>query len=95
MTDPPLKQMGARLDLVRSLGRYSWNPDIPEVEDHAYWARFATSAAPPGPRLFLPRAPYFFSFAASFFLIFFSSCLYFPRAFRAPIIAPRTFFDRK
>src|SRR6185369_10025957 len=35
--DPPLKQWDRDWIWFEAWGRYSWNPDIDETEDHAYW----------------------------------------------------------
>jgi hypothetical protein len=37
IADPPLKQWDRDWIWYEAWGRYSWNPDIPEKEDHAYW----------------------------------------------------------
>jgi hypothetical protein len=37
IADPPLKQWDRDWIWFDAWARYSWNPDIPEKEDHAYW----------------------------------------------------------
>ena len=41
-TDPPLKQWKRDWIWFEAWARYSWNPDIPEAEDRAYWIRRLT-----------------------------------------------------
>jgi hypothetical protein len=36
-TDPPLKQWDRDWIWFEAWARYSWSPDVPESEDHAYW----------------------------------------------------------
>ena len=37
IADPPLKQWDRDWIWFEAWARYSWNPDVPEAEDHAYW----------------------------------------------------------
>lgn len=37
IADPPLKQWDRDWIWYEAWARYSWNPDFPEKEDHAYW----------------------------------------------------------
>ena len=37
IADPPLKQWERDWIWFEAWGRYAWNPDVPEAEDHAYW----------------------------------------------------------
>jgi hypothetical protein len=37
IADPPLKQWDRDWIWFEAWARYSWNPDVPEKEDHAYW----------------------------------------------------------